>query len=379
MALDKFRASPLPNPPAQYDAQYIRQVLRVLEVYFSQLDSNTPNHAEMYTADTFQLNTTSTVASPPPMGSMSWNSVDQTMNLGMDYGVTQQVGEETYARVGNTTGVTIPNGTVVGFAGATATELLVAPYLANGASPSLYVLGVMTHDLPDSGQKGYCTTWGFVHDLDTSAFSPGDVLYASPTVAGGLTKVKPTAPNNVVPIAACVISDATAGVIFVRPTVEQQVYYGVFSDTTTHTPSAIYTPNAFTFNTTDFAKGVSRGTPTSHIVTTSSGLYNFQFSSQVSSGSASAKKLWVWPRVNGVDVPNSNSEVTVSGSGTVLVPAWNWVLSMNANDYFELMFAADDTNVQLASFAAQTGATGTATFARPASPSMILTVTQVQQ
>lgn len=53
MALDKFKASPLPNPPAQWDPQYMRQVIRTLEVYFSQLDSNTPNHAQQYTADAF--------------------------------------------------------------------------------------------------------------------------------------------------------------------------------------------------------------------------------------------------------------------------------------------------------------------------------------
>ena len=53
MALDKFRASPLPNPPGDYDPQYIRQLIRVIENYFSQLDSNTPNHAQKYTADTF--------------------------------------------------------------------------------------------------------------------------------------------------------------------------------------------------------------------------------------------------------------------------------------------------------------------------------------
>ena len=53
MALDKFRAAPLPNPPAEYDAQYIRQVIRVLETYFSQLDSRTPNNAQSYTADFF--------------------------------------------------------------------------------------------------------------------------------------------------------------------------------------------------------------------------------------------------------------------------------------------------------------------------------------
>jgi hypothetical protein len=53
MALDKFNAPPLPNPPGDWDAQYMRQVLRVLEIYFSQLDSNTPNHAQKYTADEF--------------------------------------------------------------------------------------------------------------------------------------------------------------------------------------------------------------------------------------------------------------------------------------------------------------------------------------
>lgn len=53
MALTNFRASPLPNPPAEYEPQYIRQMIRVLENYFSQLDSNTPNYAQSYTADNF--------------------------------------------------------------------------------------------------------------------------------------------------------------------------------------------------------------------------------------------------------------------------------------------------------------------------------------
>ena len=53
MAMDKFRFPPLPNSPKEYDAQYMRQVLRTLENYFSQLDSNTPNNAQKYTADTF--------------------------------------------------------------------------------------------------------------------------------------------------------------------------------------------------------------------------------------------------------------------------------------------------------------------------------------
>jgi hypothetical protein len=53
MALDRFKAAPLPNPPSHYDPQYIRQVIRVIENYFSQLDSRTPNNAQKYTADFF--------------------------------------------------------------------------------------------------------------------------------------------------------------------------------------------------------------------------------------------------------------------------------------------------------------------------------------
>lgn len=53
MALEKFRASPLPNPPVNYDQQYLRQLIRVLEVYFDQLDSLTPNQAQSYRADNF--------------------------------------------------------------------------------------------------------------------------------------------------------------------------------------------------------------------------------------------------------------------------------------------------------------------------------------
>lgn len=53
MALDRFKAAPLPNPPALWDPQYVRQLIRVLELYFNQLDSRTPNNAEQYSADRF--------------------------------------------------------------------------------------------------------------------------------------------------------------------------------------------------------------------------------------------------------------------------------------------------------------------------------------
>lgn len=53
MALEKFRASPLPIPGVEYDQQYMLQLIRVLGIYFSQLDSLTPNQAQSYRADNF--------------------------------------------------------------------------------------------------------------------------------------------------------------------------------------------------------------------------------------------------------------------------------------------------------------------------------------
>lgn len=304
-------------------------------------------------------------------GRIAWNSTDSTVDIGMEYDVTQQVGQETYARVGNTTGVTIPNGTVVGFAGATSDAILVAPYLADGSTSTLYVLGVMTHDLPDSGQTGYCTTWGFVRGMDTSGFTAGDILYPDPAVAGGLTNVKPTAPDNVVPIAACVISDATDGVIFVRPTIEQQRYYGVFSKADDATPAAINTAYALTFTTTEIANGVSIGATTSRIIAANSGLYSFNVTLQLISGSSSAKTIWVWFRKNGTDIANSARIVTCDINNGYVPVAMNEVVSLAANEYIEIMYASDDVNVTFKSVAPTAFA--------PGAPAVSLTVSQAQQ
>jgi len=304
---------------------------------------------------------------------MAWNETDQTVDLGMEYDVVQQVGLETYARVANFTGVTIPNGTVVGFTGAIPDSALsVAPYLANGATNTLYVVGVMTHDLPDTGQKGYCTVWGFVRDVDTSGFTLGDILYASPTVAGALTNVKPTAPNNVVPIAAVLQVSATDGVIFVRPTIEQQIYYGEFTKTNSQSPVAANTAYPLLFTNTEIANGVSIGTTTSEIYVAQAGLYNIAASVQITSTNSSQKAIWVWLRKNGTtDFPNSARVASTTLNNGYLVVTLNEVASLLAGDFIEVMYASDNTNVSIATVAATAFA--------PAAPAVILTVTQTEQ
>lgn len=364
----------LPVPPQDYLSSHENQRNRLLEQadgqnYKRGQDVRVQQPSKLIVSDVDFITGETHV---DQTGRLHWNDTDQTLDLGMEYGVVQQIGQEQYARVGNTTGSTIPNGAVVGFAGATANALLVSPYLADGSQSSLYIVGVMTHDLPDSGDKGYCCTWGFVRDVDTSAFTAGDILYAHPTTAGALTATKPTAPNNVIPLAACIISDATNGVLFVRPTIEQQEYYGVFSKTTDQTPAASNTAYALTFDITpEISNGVTVGTPTSRIVVPESGLYQFDVTVQLTSGNSSAKNIWVWFRKNGTDVPNSARIVTSDINNGYVPVALQDTISLAANEYVEIMFASSDTAVTVDNVASTAFA--------PAAPAAVLQVIQMQQ
>jgi len=159
--------------------------------------------------------------------------------------------------------------------------------------------------------------------------------------------------------------------LFLQPPMPevQRLYYGAFYDTTDQTAAAANTAYAITLNSTDFAYGTERGSPTSRIIVYAPGAYNIQFSSQFSSTSASAHVVSIWFRINGTDVPNSATNVTMQGSSGKFVAAWNFMAKMKAGDYFELMWATSDTAVSLEA----TAAAGVV----PGVPSTILTVSQV--
>ena len=283
-----------------------------------------------------------------------------------------QASLETFTRVQNSTGATLPKGTVVGFAGVGAANLLsVSKYLADGSTPSLYILGVLDETIPDSGATGLCCVWGPVSGIDTSAFNVGDILYANPTVAGAFTNVKPTAPDNVIPLAAVLIKSATDGVIFVRPTIEQQKYYGEFTKTSDQSPAVINTAYALTFDNADISEGISIGSPASRIVVVQSGLYQFNATVQISSSNSNAKTVWLWFRKNGTDVANSARLVTININNGYTAVSMSEFFSLAANDRIEIMFATDDTAITVDNVAATAFA--------PAVPAVVLSVSQIQQ
>ena len=143
--------------------------------------------------------------------------------------------------------------------------------------------------------------------------------------------------------------------------------YGAFFDTTTQTAAATSTAYPITLNSTSITDGVYIGTPTSRVYVDRIGIYNFQFSAQLVKASAGAGNVFIWYRVNGVNVANSAGKVTLAGSSAAVVAAWNYVVKLNAGDYFELVFSTDDTGCQIVAAAAAAPA--------PAIPSVILTVT----
>jgi hypothetical protein len=161
------------------------------------------------------------VDTEPTEGELTWDTTDKTLSLGLNGGdVVLQIGQELHFRVRNNTGSPIPDGTVCRFAGSVGNSgiLLAAPFLADGTYDSHVIMGVATETIAN-GEDGLVTWFGKVRGINTSAFSDGAVLYASPSSAGGLTATKPDSPNNVVSVAA-VVTAANNGTLFVRPIIE---------------------------------------------------------------------------------------------------------------------------------------------------------------
>lgn len=323
---------------------------------------------------TVKINTQGhTIAATP--GMLAWNIDEDCLDIHQADGTTLQTGLEQYIRVYNDTGATLANGTVVRFSGVYEDndhEPTVLPHIANNSIEGLYTVGVLTSDIA-AGSFGRATWIGKVRDLDTTGSSvgetwqKGDILYVHPSQPGKMTKVKPYAPNIVISVAAVLHAGVTNGILLVRPVIYPRMYYGSFSDTQTQTAAAANTAYAVNLRTTDIASGHHISSNT-RVVAEVSGGYNYQFSLQLASGSASKKEVYIWARKNGTDVPDSASRITVTGNDEYRVAAWNFVLPMAANDYFELMWATNDTGVTVAS--------PPATAFCPAIPSVIMTVTQ---
>lgn len=151
--------------------------------------------------------------------------------------------------------------------------------------------------------------------------------------------------------------------------------YGAFQDSTDQVAANTTTAYAITFDTTDFNNGVTLSN-SSRLNVSQSGIYNIQFSIQFKNTTNDTQDVDVWFKKNGTNIDKSNSKFGLgprksSGDPTHMISAMNFFVSMETNDYVEIMWRPSDVGISIEHYA--TSSTPT----RPAIPSVIATVTFV--
>ena len=141
--------------------------------------------------------------------------------------------------------------------------------------------------------------------------------------------------------------------------------YGRFAGLSTQSAAAIATAYKVEFDATYLGNGVTMVGLTDATVT-ATGIYNFQYSLQFLKATAGPGEYYFWVRVNGANVVVSARGVTVTNNGIYAIGVGNIILSLNAGDYFTLMWSVSDVGCQLV-----------AVVGTPDLPSSTLTVQQV--
>jgi len=125
----------------------------------------------------------------------------------------------------NSTGVTLYAGTIIYISGSTGNRPNYVKAQANTEATSAGTFGVIVADIANNSD-GNALIIGTLDNLDTRAVAThpfttdtlvdGDTLYLSPTTAGYVTRVKPSAPNHLVYIGKVVRTSPTNGTIVYR-------------------------------------------------------------------------------------------------------------------------------------------------------------------
>jgi len=151
--------------------------------------------------------------------------------------------------------------------------------------------------------------------------------------------------------------------------------YGAFLDLTDQVAANTTTAYAITFDTTDLSNGVTLSN-SSRLNVAQAGIYNIQFSVQLTNTTNAPQDVDIWFRKNGTNIDKSNSRFGFAARKSPsdpfhIVAAMNLFVSLDTNDYVELMWRPTDVGVAIEHYAASSTPT------RPVIPSVIATVTFV--
>ena len=143
-------------------------------------------------------------------------------------------------------------------------------------------------------------------------------------------------------------------------------YLSVYATSSQFVQGAL-TASVFQFEYTDFSRGITLVSG-SRLTVPSSGAYNIAFSAQLDKTTGTNATAYIWLRKNGVDVPATNTSVTLGGGANdKAVAAWNLFVNPTSSCYYELAWTTDQTNTYLKGVPAVPGVF-------PAIPSIITTV-----
>ncbi len=163
--------------------------------------------------NTITFNTSYVQTGLEPVGTLSWNQTDQTLDLVVPDGSIYQISQEEGVVARNLSGSTLVNGSIVRITGASGSKVTV-DIADNTTEPtSSATFGVCTQTIANNS-TGRVTTSGLVRNLDTSMYAEGIPLWLDG--AGAFTSVKPVAPDHLVHIGWVVRSHATEGMILVK-------------------------------------------------------------------------------------------------------------------------------------------------------------------
>lgn len=167
----------------------------------------------------------------------------------------------------------------------------------------------------------------------------------------------------------------TANTLNVTLEAGNQGYYGSFYSSLDQsdgvdTPTLMYAEN--TADADGITMELGDSGKKSRMTFAHAGTYNIQFSAQLhnTGGGGSGNTINIWFRLDGVDIANSDTKVTVPSNAPYVVASWNFIVSVTAGQYVELVFKTDNANIVIEHENASANS--------PAIPSLILTAVQVR-
>lgn len=211
-------------------------------------------------------------------------------------------------------------------------------------------------------------------DVDTAA-GTGAIQNGRFSVAGVRGLIGPRGPRGAKGLTGLCGATGPQGIQGIQGPAGPFGSFGSFYDTSTQALAAINTPQAMVLNEVTPGSGgvVANGVSVvdgSKVYVEDTGVYNIQFSAQIAKTDAGTDTMDIWLAVDGQAVPWTNATVTID-TAKRYVAAWNFMIQLNANQYFQLFFSSADIATSLLAVSPQTGPT------RPGIPSVIITATQV--